>query len=157
MIRPARKSDTEAIRAISAQVFAQFGDYGTFLPRYLDDAWVETAVDEEAGCIRGFIMLALAPSRRPRSGPIADMLAIAVAPGQQNQGLGAALLTHAVALASRLREQYDVREIELSVADTNVAAQRFFRRHGFRVVDATEGRYPAGQTAMRMARTIDPG
>ncbi|HEY3357094.1 MAG TPA: N-acetyltransferase [Polyangia bacterium] len=156
MIRLATARDTEAVRVISEQVFSYLGDYGTYLPRYLEDAWVTTSVDETAGVVRGFVMVGLAPSRRAGAGAVADLLAIAVAPEFQRQGLGTAFLAHAFVLAADLQERYGVTEMELSVADANPGAQRFFARHGFRVVDAAEGRYPAGQVAIRMARLIAP-
>jgi ribosomal protein S18 acetylase RimI-like enzyme len=154
MLRPATTMDAAAVRVISEQVFSYLGDYGTYLPRYLDDGWVTTAVDEEGGVVRGFVMVGLAPSRRTGGGAVADLLAIAVGPAFQRAGLGTKLLAQAEVLAADLQERFGVNEMELSVADTNSGAQRFFTRHGFRVIDATEGRYPAGQVAIRMARLL---
>jgi len=156
VIRFAQRGDTEAIRALSVEVFAQFGDYGTFLPRYLTDPWVRTLVRVDDGVIVGFAMLGLTPSRRQGGVLVADLLAIAVAPGHQGRGIGTALMARALALATALRGRYGVDEVELSVADTNPGALRFFTRHGFLVADADEGRYPAGQVAIRMARSLRP-
>jgi ribosomal protein S18 acetylase RimI-like enzyme len=64
-------------------------------------------------------------------------------------------MERALALAATLAGRYGVDEVELSVADTNPGAQRFFARHGFTVADADEGRYPAGQVAIRMARPLE--
>jgi len=154
VIRLAAKGDTEAIRALSAEAFAQFGDYGTFLPRYLADPWVRTVVCVEQGVLVGFAMVGLTASRRQGGVLVADLLAIAVRAAHCGRGLGTALMERALALATALAGRYGVAEVELSVADTNPRAQRFFVRHGFAVADADEGRYPAGQVAIRMARPL---
>ena len=154
MIRLATKEDTEAIRELSAEAFAQFGDYGTFLPRYLADPWVRTVVCVELGELLGFVMVGLTASRRRGGVLVADILAIAVAAAHRGRGLGTELMARALALATAVTGRYGVAEIELSVADTNPRAQRFFERHGFAVADADEGRYPAGQVAIRMSRPL---
>jgi ribosomal protein S18 acetylase RimI-like enzyme len=46
----------------------------------------------------------------------------------------------------------DVREIQLTCAESNQAAVAFFTRYGFRVVDQHHGRYANGQTALRLAK-----
>jgi ribosomal protein S18 acetylase RimI-like enzyme len=154
VLRPATPHDASAVGVIAAQVFGYLGDYGAFLPRYLEDQWVTTVIDAEPGGVRGFVMVGLAPSRQAGGGAVADLLAIAVAPGHQGRGLGTRLMARALELAAELAGRYDVHTLELSVADTNPGAQRFFARHGFEVVDATEGLYPNGQVAIRMARPI---
>jgi ribosomal protein S18 acetylase RimI-like enzyme len=156
VIRLAAKGDTEAIRALSVEVFSQFGDYGTFLPRYLADPWVRTIVCVEAGVLVGFAMVGLTASRRQGGVLVADLLAIAVPAAHQGRGVGTSLMERALTLASALAGRYGVNEVELSVADTNPGALRFFARHGFVVADADEGRYPAGQVAIRMSRPLGP-
>jgi ribosomal protein S18 acetylase RimI-like enzyme len=156
VIRRATQADADAIREISERVFAQFGDYGTYLPRYLDDSWVTTTLYLEASRALGFVMVGLVPSRRQGGGVVADLLAIAVAPEHQDRGVGSELMRHALEVAGEHSRRFGITTIELSVADTNPAAQRFFERHGFTVVDPTEGRYPAGQTAIRMSRALAP-
>jgi ribosomal protein S18 acetylase RimI-like enzyme len=99
-------------------------------------------------------MVGLTASRRQGGVLVADILAIAVAAAHRGRGLGAELMERALALASALAGRYGVDEVELSVADSNPRAQRFFVRHGFAVADEDEGRYPAGQVAIRMARPL---
>lgn len=154
MIRLAAKGDTETIRSLSVEAFAQFGDYGTFLPRYLVDPWVRTLVCVEQGALVGFVMVGLTASRRQGGVLVADILAIAVTSAWQGRGLGTSLMERALALAAALAGRYGVDAVELSVADTNPGAMRFFQRHGFVVADADEGRYPAGQVAIRMSRPL---
>ena len=156
MIRLVAKGDTEAIRALSAEAFSQFGDYGTFLPRYLADPWVRTLVRVEGGALVGFVMVGLTASRRQGGVLVADILAIAVTAGYQGRGIGTLLMERALTLATALAGRYGVDEVELSVADTNPGARRFFQRQGFVVADADEGRYPAGQVAIRMSRPLRP-
>jgi ribosomal protein S18 acetylase RimI-like enzyme len=155
VLRWGGQDDAAVIRDLSARVFGHFGDYGAFLPRYLDDPWVKTIVAESDGVVAGFVMVGLTASPRLGGELVADLLAIAVAPGRQGQGLGTVLLEQALVVAAGLGQRYGLRAIELSVADTNPGAQRFFTRHGFVVVTPTDGYYPAGQVAIRMSRSLE--
>jgi ribosomal protein S18 acetylase RimI-like enzyme len=137
-------------------VYADFGDYGTILPGWIHHPGVLTFIDEDdAGARRGFILLGFyEPDDVLRGTYVADLLAIAVVPEHQGQGVGQRLLEYAVDLAHLAGQRVPVPEIRLTVADSNVRAQRLFRRCGFDVLDARHGAYDGGQVAIRMHRKL---
>ena len=57
-------------------------------------------------------------------------------------------------MIDKRQEALAVREVRLSVADTNGRAQEFFKSFGFKFTGENEGRYEGGQLALRMRRVI---
>ena len=126
VIRRATGDDAHAI----GRIFVATRDLMTYLPPVPDEdrpklgGWIaeraEVWVAEEHGRIVGFVGLE------------ADVVGhLYVAPGAQNNGIGAALLDY----AKRLRPD----RLELWVFQRNDGARRFYERHGFRLVRLTEG------------------
>jgi ribosomal protein S18 acetylase RimI-like enzyme len=96
------------------------------------------------------------PQIKGGSGPpqvIADLLALAVLPDFQRRGLGGKLLNHVIEVAERVAPSSRITALRLTVAETNVSAQRLYARAGFRVVDGS-ATYDRGQRALRMARPL---
>jgi GNAT superfamily N-acetyltransferase len=132
MIRRALPGDAEWIRVTAAHVYAPLGDYGTIIPAWMEHAGVMTFVDDEEGARRGFILVGFYDPGEPPSGVpgagaalVADLLAIAVAPEHQRLGVGTRLLHFAIDLATEAgRERVAVREMRLTVADTNLQHPR---------------------------------
>lgn len=165
-IREGSAADTAFVREISGEVFTQFGDYGAFLPSYLEHPSVFTVVAEEHGQPVGFLMLALvaskrampweqpAPGREPAEVLDAEVLAVAVAPEHQSRRVGTRLMGYALSCAEGWHRTVDVRSLQLNVAHTNQRAHRFFTRQGFVEVDPRDGFYPRGQRSIRMARRL---
>ena len=165
-IRCGTIEDEPFVRELSTTVFDQFGDYGSFLPGYLTHPSVFTAIGEHAGLPVGFVMLALVSTQRPVPWPCdpgpgengswldAEVLAIAVRPASQSQGVGRALMDHALARARVWSETVELRSVQLNVADTNTRAMEFFEKVGFVEADPADGTYPKGQRSIRMARRI---
>jgi ribosomal protein S18 acetylase RimI-like enzyme len=169
--RAATKGDLSFIRDLSVEVFNQFGDYGNFLPGYLSHPSVFTTVAEERGLAIGFTMLALVVSELPLPGPPtpptheeggprwldAELIAIAVSPGQQARGIGRQLMEQALEFSRSWQATAGVRSVQLNVADTNTHAFDFFTRLGFEILDSNDGTYPKGQRSVRMFRPLPPG
>lgn len=166
-IRAATKNDEGFLRDLSAEVFCQFGDYGSFLPAYLTHPSVFTSICEESESPLGFIMVAVVMSEQPLEGcesaePItgtpgekwldAEIVAIAVAPTHQARGIGRLLMQHAFSFVRTWRQTSPIRSVQLNVADTNRRAREFFSRMGFEVLDPNDGTYPRGQRSIRMVR-----
>lgn len=156
MIRRAKPADHAWIRDTAADVYRSLGDYATIIPSWLEHtgvlAYVEDAAAEGEPRRRGFILLGFyEPETVPPGAYVADLLAIAVAPGFQRQGLGRHLLRYAIHVARLAGRENRVPEIRLTVAETNAAGRRLFSSSGFRVLDEDHGCYEGGQRAIRMA------
>jgi ribosomal protein S18 acetylase RimI-like enzyme len=158
-IRRGGPADAPLVRAIAEQVFAHFGDYGRILPTWLLHEGVITHIAEEGERAVGYTMLgfypiALVDGGAAGEGLVADLLAIAVAPEAQGRGVGKRLLQHAIDHVRAARRRLTIRELRLSVADTNTRARRLFTRYGFELVDGEHGFYDGGQVALHMARKL---
>jgi ribosomal protein S18 acetylase RimI-like enzyme len=176
MIRRAGLADHPWIIATGADAYADLGDYTRILPSWLEQpgvlAWID---DDHHGRGRGFAMLgfyvedspAIHPSARspavaglPVSGVaarpaqvVADLLALAVLPAYRGRGIGSRLLLHVISVAERVAPSSRIAALRLTVAETNVGAQRLYARNGFRIVDRS-ATYDRGQRALRMARSL---
>ena len=121
---------TEADAAEVSRVFVAARDEMTYLPRIVDEhrpllgGWFidreAIFVVEEEGRVLGISGV--------HEGELTHLY---VAPEAQNQGIGSALLEHAKA------ESPD--GLYLWVFQKNAGARRFYERHGFRLVELTDG------------------
>ena len=151
-IRRGGAADVEFIRSVAERVFSHFGDYGRILPGWLLHEGVLTHVAELDDRPLGYTMLGFYPVTRGEY--VADLLAIAVAPAHQGAGIGRQLLEHAIAQARAARRRLPIREMRLSVADSNARARRLFVQLGFRLMQGDHGLYDGGQIALHMSRKL---
>jgi ribosomal-protein-alanine acetyltransferase len=89
-------------------------------------------VAEDAGKILGFLVARVIANE-------AEILNMAVDPGQRRQGTGSALL---LATEERARK-HDAIQIYLEVRESNTAARAFYERHGFQSAGARPKYYVA--------------
>jgi ribosomal protein S18 acetylase RimI-like enzyme len=159
MIRRAEVTDHPWIVATGAEAYHDLGDYTRILPSWLDQPGVLAWIDADMqGRGRGFAMLGFYmedPTGQGGSATqvVADLLALAVLPSQQNRGIGSKLLTHVIEVAERVAPSSNIASLRLTVAETNTGAQRMYARAGFRMVDGS-ATYDRGQRALRMARPL---
>jgi ribosomal protein S18 acetylase RimI-like enzyme len=159
VIRRADLSDHAWIVATGAEAYANLGDYTRILPSWLAQPGVLAWIDHDVqGRGRGFAMLGfyMEDASGTGAGPtqvVADLLALAVLPTQQNRGIGSKLLSHVIEVAERVAPSSDIHALRLTVAEDNTGAQRMYARAGFRVVDGS-ATYDRGQRALRMARPL---
>lgn len=158
MIRRAEVADHPWIIATGAEAYRDLGDYTRILPSWLEQPGVLAWIDHDLqGRGRAFAMLGFyteAPVRPPAPGEVvADLLALAVLPTFQRRGIGSKLLTHVIEVAERVAPASRIAALRLTVAETNVSAQRLYARAGFRIVDGSAS-YDRGQRALRMARPL---
>jgi GNAT superfamily N-acetyltransferase len=126
MIRRATRGDAAAIGAL----FVRARDEMSYLPRIPDrdrpllGGWFLEQVDiwvaEEGGRVAGFAGV---------GGN--ELTHLYVDPPAQNRGVGTALLDHVKSLRPD--------RLELWVFQANEGARRFYERHGFRLVQLTDG------------------
>jgi len=151
--RAARSQDRPFVRSLAERVFSIYGSYERYLVEWFDTQGVVTLVAEIDQTPVGLAMLMAYPNPAKQSEALADLLAIAVAPEYQAQGIGTLLLRKSIEHAPLLDAVIPIREIHLSVAENNARGQRLFSRHGFRY-SRDEGIYPAGQRALHMSRPL---
>src|SRR5215469_12777431 len=103
MIRRAEVQDYPWIVATGAEAYRDLGDYTRILPSWLEQPGVLAWIDHDArGRGRGFAMLGFyaedaTGGRMPRAQQVvADLLALAVLPANQRQGIGSHLLAHVI-------------------------------------------------------------
>lgn len=85
-------------------------------------------------------------------GEEAELVSIAVAPGERRQGVGEALL---LATVRRLRRA-GCATCRLSVRTTNTGAIRLYEKLGFRPVGRIRNYYADGADAIRMKKDLAP-
>jgi len=150
-LRPARDADRGFVRALSAEVFARFGNYGALLPPLLDSQRVRTSILTLDEAPVGFSMLSLEDLDQGEL----DLIAIAVSPDRQRHGVATRLLRH----VEREGRALPVRRglvLRLTVAEDNAPARALFRRAGFVVTPGERGRYAGGQRSLGMHKILCP-
>jgi ribosomal protein S18 acetylase RimI-like enzyme len=156
LIGKATPRDRDFLEQLAADAFRPFGSYGQLLRGWSDEPGVHTYVAREEQVRVGLVMLGFYYSDHERRSVYGDILAIAVSPDARGRGVGRTLLRHAVEMAYQARRTLDVREVRLSVADTNQLAQKLFASEGFIEGEEARGRYDGGQEAIRMVFKLDP-
>lgn len=82
---------------------------------------------------------------------IGELLAIAVIPEHQRQGVGRALLNYMEDLALRFR----LSAIHLHTGKGNLPAQYLFEKAGYKIAGAERSYYPKGQSAVKMVKRMN--
>ncbi|WP_203292315.1 GNAT family N-acetyltransferase [Maricaulis parjimensis] len=144
-VRPAKRSDLDAIDAIETACFDQDRFPRRNLRRMLSVGrtcfWLASVDDQDAGyaavCFR-------------RGTGIARLYSLAVLPGQAGQGVGQALLD----VVSRTAIQKNCRALRLEVRQSNIRAIKLYERLGFRLISARPSYYEDGETALRYERIL---
>jgi ribosomal protein S18 acetylase RimI-like enzyme len=166
LIRLATPTDHAGITGIAADVYGDLGDYGSILPSWFlhpsVEVYVDTAGDQVAegdqapeGRVRSFVLLGyFEPLSDSNKRLLVDLLAIAVVPEYQRQGIGRRLLQCAIHIATEAARGFSQADLRLTVSETNPVAQRLFSSEGFEILDPHHGTYDRGQRAIRMSRRL---
>ena len=154
MIRRAEAADHPWIIASGAEAYRDLGDYTRILPSWLEQPGVLAWIDHDLqGRGRAFAMLGFYMEPNSNAEVVADLLALAVLPAYQRRGIGTKLLAHVIEVAERVAPSSRISALRLTVAESNIAAQRLYARAGFRIVEGS-ATYDRGQRALRMARKL---
>jgi ribosomal-protein-alanine N-acetyltransferase len=122
-------ADVDAVLGIEQAVQTYPWTRGNFMDA-LTNGYL-SCVDEDNGGICGYAILMPVIDE-------AELLNIAVAPGQQRRGLGRALLREMLEVA----QKNGLRRVYLEVRPSNGAAIALYRSAGFAVIGVRRGYYP---------------
>lgn len=148
-IRPAIPSDKAFIAGLSAKAFSPYGPYRTTVGQWFESSVTLTLISMAGDRPAGFVMIGALPEDLEGE-TRAEVLAIAVTPEFQGQGIGHELLQSAQKKAEELGQQ----RLFLHTAKENLAAQKLFLRNGFKPVKSKAGFYPSGQDALMMVNDL---
>jgi ribosomal protein S18 acetylase RimI-like enzyme len=172
LIRHYRPDDRAWVTEVAAEVYGDLGNYGAIVPPWLDHpgvlGWLEekeiepppgnsSSEFEEANgtiCRRGFVLLGFYELAESPRTFVAELVALAVAPRHQRQGVGRALLHHAIRVAELADRRIGVSEMRLTMAEENEAGRRLYLSTGFDFLEGDFGSYDGGQRAVRMVRSL---
>jgi ribosomal protein S18 acetylase RimI-like enzyme len=150
-IRTAGPRDLPFVCDLSRRVFRRYGPYEEILPRWFISGLSMVVVAETQRGPVGFAMMArVADQGAGRE--TAEIMAIAVDPSRQGQGVGRALME----TLERKARQASIRRLILHTAIDNLTAKALFSRLGFIAVEARQGFYPEGQHALMMIKILSP-
>ena len=150
--RPAKRSDKGFIAQLSGKVFSVYGPYRDMVSQWFATGMTVTRIALMGGSPVGFAMV----GRWVREGSresVCELLAIAVEPDRQQQGIGRRLLQEIEAEAEQLGEK----ALLLHTAAENLAAQKLFSKAGYRPCGIKRNFYPAGQHALMMCKERKEG
>jgi ribosomal-protein-alanine N-acetyltransferase len=145
MIRALTQQDAAAVAALDAEIF---GDNAWSAPAWEQEAasggpdrryWVLT----DAGAVVGYGGLL-------RAGSDADILTVAVAPGQRGRGHGGALVAQLLAVA----ESWHCQAVFLEVEQGNAPAVSLYRSMGFSEMGVRRHYYGQQRHAITMRRQL---
>ena len=132
--------DLEQVVALVTSTFDQLFSQDMYLA--LQAAWPEgQVIDVEEGRLAGVLL-----SMR-RSATVGRVLVMAVREGYRGMGLGSLMLR--ALLQQCVRE--GIARVVLEVRVSNLRAQGFYRRFGFRNVEVLVSYYPDGEDGVLMA------
>lgn len=149
-LRLGRRDDRGFIAELCAKTFAELGEYRSTVHAWLDGPDAVAIVATRAGERLGVALIAARRAIGFGRRPDAELLAIALLPGERGRGVGRALLERAELVA----RGWDAREMRLHTADSNLHAQRFFRAAGYEPRPSATSAYPSGETALAFARAL---
>lgn len=128
-LRRADSVDIEAMLAIERHSFPSAWAPDV-LRRFLENPLTIARVVESSGRVVAFFMVAF-------DAPRLHLLNIAVARAWRRRGLG----TLALAEVERIAVRHGCDSVDLEVRESNLAAQLFYQRAGFRAVEILRGYY----------------
>jgi ribosomal-protein-alanine N-acetyltransferase len=141
-----QEADLEAIAAIDAASFKKSQLTVDRLLEELARPWSRLWVArEDGGTVVGFLL----------TWHVVDelhVLDVATAPERRRQGIGRALMQHAIAFA----QANGVRHVMLEVRRGNRVAQQLYRSLSFFALGLRRDYYPDGEDAVEMALMLDP-
>ncbi len=143
LIRPFQPRDLDGVMAL---IQGQFGEvFRPDLYTSISQAWREAFLVVDTGEAIGGALIGI------HDGPLTGRILIMVVdPSLRNRGVGARLMQ---LFAQRCMER-SFRSVSLEVRASNVPAQNFYHRHGFRPVGLLPRYYNDGEDGVKMERVL---
>lgn len=145
MIRPAELRDIDALVEIEDRVFNTDRLSRRSFRYMLTKANAVTRLDEEAGRVRGYVMVLF-----HHGTSLARLYSIAVHPEFQGQGVGSILVEAAEAAAL----EHDCAYMRLEIRRDNPASIKLFIRNGYRQFGKYEDYYEDHMEALRFEKAL---
>ena len=142
MIRPYKHSDFSDILEIEQSVFSQYDTY--FMMEMCQWCKDSIFVSEHGGHVIGYIIGVLTEEGEGR------IFSVGVETLYQGLGIGSQLIR---ILMYKFLE-HGISEVVLEVRSSNMAAQRLYKRFGFRLYDVQKGYYQDDEDAIVMKTKI---
>jgi ribosomal protein S18 acetylase RimI-like enzyme len=146
-IRPAKPADIDFINDLSDQVFAVYGSYREIITSWFGSETTATFIAKAGKKPIAFGMLGFLSDEHYQK-RLAELLAMAVAPAWQKQGIGRKILE---VIEDKAKELH-IKQLSLHTARKNLAAQKLFAKNGFVIAGIKDQYYPAGQTSLMMIK-----
>ena len=150
-IHAAGAADMDFVERLSGIAFRRYGSYQRVIAQWFQSKMTETIIGQMDGRPAGFAMIGMIRDEASAQ-DICEILAIAVSPAKQHQGIGQMLLKAVEKKAS----EWPVERIFLHTAKDNIAARGLFTQNGYVSSGMKANFYPEGQDAMVMSKTIQP-
>ena len=147
--RPARRSDKGFIAQLSGKVFSLYGPYRDMVSQWFATGMTLARIALMNGAPAGFAMVGRWLGEESGES-VCELLAIAVEPDRQQQGIGGRLLEEMEKETGQLGEG----TLVLHTAIENLSAQKLFSKAGYRPCGIKRQFYPAGQDAIMMYKEI---
>jgi ribosomal protein S18 acetylase RimI-like enzyme len=145
VIRPAERSDIDALLRIEEAVFASDQLNRRNFRHAVRSPTIACLVAQEEGQVAGYVIL-----ERRRSSTAVRLTSIAVAPRAGRRGLGRTLL----AAAEEAARRGGARRMRLEVHAGNAAARRLYESSGYHLVETLAEYYDDGGAALRFEKPL---
>jgi len=147
--RSARRSDKGFIAQLSGKVFTLYGPYRDMVSQWFTTGMTLTRIALADGAPAGFAMVGRWVQEESGDS-VCELLAIAVEPDRQHQGIGGTLLQE----IEKETEQLGEETLVLHTAVENLSAQNLFSKADYKPCGIKRQFYPAGQDALMMVKKI---
>ncbi|MGD8547448.1 MAG: GNAT family N-acetyltransferase/peptidase C39 family protein [Thiohalophilus sp.] len=147
MLRPATPDDLDELVRIENVSFVTDRFSRRNFRYLLTKANACTLVDEQDGCLRGYVMLLFNTGTS-----LARLYSYAVDPDWRGQGVGQALVN----AAEQEAMAHDCIALRLEVRRDNTASIRLFEKNGYRAIGTVEDYYEDHMDALRFEKSLAP-
>lgn len=145
----ASKEERRFITRLLARVMSTQSNYEYILSDCLLEPAVLKIIVMSQNNPLGFAMIRITQTVKSGYGKV-DLLAMAIAPEHQKQGIGINLLSYIESVAMR----NGLRKLQANIPENNIEVSSFFLKAGYRIVYDNSDYYSEGQALLRMVKIL---